>query len=258
MFSNQKTRCRRQFNRFKRWKQIKNRLAFFFDKFDISSNNSTTEIEQKLLGDVANVFANADSQCRTYEIENETAEFFLEIISPPVNLVIFGAGYDAISVAEFAKNFVCLWKPSRRFCHARKVSKGRQNFNFKTRRFARKIRRWRKFGSRYDDTQLRARPRNSQIFTVPTACLHRRTRSETANRKFVAGIADKSRNFQPNSNKQTLCSSWFGHRRGKSTNDCAFDNCRNSECFIKSWRRIFACPAKFYLRLEAETEQISD
>lgn len=77
---------------------------FFFDQSDISSNNPASEIEQKLLADAANVFANGNSQCRTYEIENERAEFFLEIISPPVNLVIFGAGYDAIPVAEFAKS----------------------------------------------------------------------------------------------------------------------------------------------------------
>ncbi|MBA2605349.1 MAG: XdhC family protein [Acidobacteriota bacterium] len=85
-------------------RKLKTGLRFFFDESDIASNNPATEIEQKLFGDVKDVFASGNSQCRTYEIENERAEFFLEIISPLVSLVIFGAGYDAIPVAEFAKN----------------------------------------------------------------------------------------------------------------------------------------------------------
>jgi xanthine dehydrogenase accessory factor len=77
---------------------------FFFEKADSSSNNYATEIERKLLTDAENVFASGNSQCKSYEIDGEDVEFFLEIISLPVKLTIFGAGYDAIPLAKFAKN----------------------------------------------------------------------------------------------------------------------------------------------------------
>lgn len=77
---------------------------FFFNEADDSLNNRAAEIERRLFADIENVFVDGKSLCKIYEIENETVEFFLEIISPPTNLVIFGAGYDAIPVANFAKN----------------------------------------------------------------------------------------------------------------------------------------------------------
>lgn len=84
--------------------ELKIGSRFFFDRFGLAANNFAGELEKKLISDAENVFANDNSQCRNYEIENETAEFFLEIINPPVNLILFGAGYDAIPVAEFAKD----------------------------------------------------------------------------------------------------------------------------------------------------------
>jgi xanthine/CO dehydrogenase XdhC/CoxF family maturation factor len=43
---------------------------------------------------------NGNAGLRVYEIENEKFEFFLEIIEPPVALLIFGAGADAVPLAE--------------------------------------------------------------------------------------------------------------------------------------------------------------
>lgn len=77
---------------------------FFFKESDISSENFATELEGKLFAGAREVFAGGRSQCRTFETENREAEFFLEIINPPLNLIIFGAGYDAIPVAGFAKD----------------------------------------------------------------------------------------------------------------------------------------------------------
>lgn len=83
--------------------KFKTGSRLFFNELDVLSDNHAAEIERKLFTDVENVFANGKSLCKIYEIENETVEFFLEIISPPMNLVIFGAGYDAIPVVGFAK-----------------------------------------------------------------------------------------------------------------------------------------------------------
>jgi xanthine dehydrogenase accessory factor len=77
---------------------------FFFREDDFEAESFENELEQKLFEDASQVLISGRSQCKTYEIENETAEFFLEIIKPPVNLVIFGAGYDAVPVADFAKD----------------------------------------------------------------------------------------------------------------------------------------------------------
>lgn len=40
----------------------------------------------------------------TYEMEEGEFEFFFELVAPPVNLIVFGAGADAVPVAETAKN----------------------------------------------------------------------------------------------------------------------------------------------------------
>ncbi len=85
-------------------KKLKIGSRFFFNEINLSDENPATEIERKLISDAKEVFAGGNSHCRIYEIENEQAEFFLEIINPLTNLVVFGAGYDAIPVAEFAKN----------------------------------------------------------------------------------------------------------------------------------------------------------
>ena len=77
---------------------------FFFDDSGGAVSDLDDEIERRLSADAENVLASGVSQCRIYEIGDERAEFFLEIINPPVNLFLFGAGYDAIPVAGFAKD----------------------------------------------------------------------------------------------------------------------------------------------------------
>ncbi|MGI9036711.1 MAG: XdhC family protein [Pyrinomonadaceae bacterium] len=44
------------------------------------------------------------SRVQSYETETGTREFFIEKINPPLALLLFGAGYDALPVADFAKN----------------------------------------------------------------------------------------------------------------------------------------------------------
>ncbi len=47
-----------------------------------------------------------NQSAKTFEFSNEQGEFefFFENINPPLNLMIFGAGYDALPLADFAKN----------------------------------------------------------------------------------------------------------------------------------------------------------
>ena len=52
---------------------------------------------QKIFG------ATENSTIKIYETEEETAEFFIEKINPPINLWLFGAGYDALALIKFAK-----------------------------------------------------------------------------------------------------------------------------------------------------------
>jgi len=44
------------------------------------------------------------STIEIYETENGAAEFFIEAINPPLNLLLFGAGFDALPVVRFAKD----------------------------------------------------------------------------------------------------------------------------------------------------------
>ncbi len=53
---------------------------------------------------------NKSSKTCSFENERGKFEFFFENINPPLNLMIFGAGYDAIPLADFAKNLG--WKTS--------------------------------------------------------------------------------------------------------------------------------------------------
>lgn len=46
---------------------------------------------------------NNQSCIKTYYLSTGSAEVFIEIIQPPISLIIFGAGYDAVPVAHFAK-----------------------------------------------------------------------------------------------------------------------------------------------------------
>ncbi len=80
---------------------------FFFDRRNGFENQPEPEPFKSLaqLGDdCRNLFAaRENSWVKSYEAQQETAEFFIEKLSPPLNLLIFGAGYDALSLVDFAK-----------------------------------------------------------------------------------------------------------------------------------------------------------
>ncbi|MCA1625749.1 MAG: XdhC family protein [Acidobacteria bacterium] len=60
----------------------------------------TPEIQEKILPDCLAALRRKQSK----HLTTEFGEFFLEFIAPPTSLLIFGAGFDAIPLAEIAKN----------------------------------------------------------------------------------------------------------------------------------------------------------
>ncbi|HEX8368167.1 MAG TPA: XdhC/CoxI family protein [Pyrinomonadaceae bacterium] len=74
----------------------------FLVRAETDASDETNPIIQNVLSDAAEALANNRKFSKIYEAGAETAEFFIEPIFPPVNLLLFGAGYDAISLAGFA------------------------------------------------------------------------------------------------------------------------------------------------------------
>jgi xanthine/CO dehydrogenase XdhC/CoxF family maturation factor len=57
----------------------------------------------QLKADAHQALSQRRSQVRQYQTQNATAEALIEVLLPPIHLVIFGAGYDAVPLVEFAK-----------------------------------------------------------------------------------------------------------------------------------------------------------
>ncbi len=75
-----------------------------FDQFDFVWLPNSFENVELLKTDCLNVFNGASkSLVKTYETDKGAAEFFIERIEPPLNLLLFGAGFDALPVVRFAK-----------------------------------------------------------------------------------------------------------------------------------------------------------
>jgi xanthine/CO dehydrogenase XdhC/CoxF family maturation factor len=69
----------------------------------IFSNIEDADLSADILEDVREVLDKNSSQVKLYPLRGGKAEVFLEAIHPPVSLVIFGAGDDAIPVVRLAK-----------------------------------------------------------------------------------------------------------------------------------------------------------
>ena len=68
----------------------------------IVSNINNLELKEAVKKDLRSVLQQK-SRSQIYELTEGTAEVFLEVIVPPINLVIFGAGFDTLPVVDFAK-----------------------------------------------------------------------------------------------------------------------------------------------------------
>ena len=68
----------------------------------IVSNINNSELEVAVKKDLQSVLQQK-SRSQAYELREKTAEVFLEVIIPPIDLVIFGAGFDTLPVVDLAK-----------------------------------------------------------------------------------------------------------------------------------------------------------
>ena len=67
---------------------------------NIVSNINNSELEAIVVGDLQSL---QKSRSQAYTLAEGIAEVFLEVIVPPIDLIVFGAGFDALPVAKFAK-----------------------------------------------------------------------------------------------------------------------------------------------------------
>lgn len=69
----------------------------------VKSDITDAEFKLRILDDAKVAAQNIESSVKVYQLPTGSAEVFIEVIQPPVPLVIFGAGHDAIPVVRFAK-----------------------------------------------------------------------------------------------------------------------------------------------------------
>ena len=79
---------------------------FYSDVEQFNFQNLPVILENfdELQVDIKNFFErDSKSEIRDYKIGEKTFEMFFEAINPPLNLLLFGAGYDAVPLINFAK-----------------------------------------------------------------------------------------------------------------------------------------------------------
>jgi xanthine/CO dehydrogenase XdhC/CoxF family maturation factor len=93
---------------------------YFFGNKDFTENNLfESEFAGELKLAAREVLESKRSRCEIFQTTNGEVEFFVELITPPVSLFVFGAGFDARPVADFANDLG--WRVSvidRRFAFA--------------------------------------------------------------------------------------------------------------------------------------------
>ncbi|MBO3461496.1 XdhC family protein [Aetokthonos hydrillicola Thurmond2011] len=70
---------------------------------DIISNIKDKNLTQSLIADAQQAFIHQKSKAKNYQLPFGSVEVFIEVIQLPTPLVLFGAGYDAVPVAQFAQ-----------------------------------------------------------------------------------------------------------------------------------------------------------
>ncbi len=83
-------------------KSIGKRL--FYDAIGTPLNSEyNDDYRAELLTDVLTVLNSNKSFTQIYQISHGEIEFFIEVLNPPLNLLLFGAGHDALPLVKFAK-----------------------------------------------------------------------------------------------------------------------------------------------------------
>ncbi|MEH2132011.1 MAG: XdhC family protein [Nostoc sp.] len=78
---------------------------------------------QSLIADSQAAFTNQKSRVSNYQLPLGNVEVFIEVIQPPIHAVIFGAGYDAVPVAQFAQALG--WQVTVVDCRANEATRAR-------------------------------------------------------------------------------------------------------------------------------------
>jgi xanthine/CO dehydrogenase XdhC/CoxF family maturation factor len=74
------------------------------EQFNFQNVSNQTKSFSELQSDIQSFFEqNSDSEVREYKIGDKSFEMFFENINPPLNLLLFGVGYDALPLINFAK-----------------------------------------------------------------------------------------------------------------------------------------------------------
>ena len=74
------------------------------NKSETIKYNGYADFIQPIVDDLYQLLENRKSGIRTYEFNGEEFDVFMEIIQPPIQLMIFGGGFDARSLNKLAKN----------------------------------------------------------------------------------------------------------------------------------------------------------
>lgn len=101
---------------------IGSRLCFNEDE-EILCDISNGELAAMIERDARAAMREEMSGNRVYETESGTTEVFIETIMPPVSLIIFGAGHDALSIVEMARGLG--WHTEIVDLHARPITRER-------------------------------------------------------------------------------------------------------------------------------------
>ncbi|RUT07344.1 putative xanthine dehydrogenase subunit A [Dulcicalothrix desertica PCC 7102] len=76
---------------------------FVYDNGSTNTDIQDINLTKSLITDAQTSLINQKCKVNKYQLGEGSVEVFIEVIQPPTHLVIFGAGRDAVPVAEYAK-----------------------------------------------------------------------------------------------------------------------------------------------------------
>ncbi|OUL34863.1 xanthine dehydrogenase [Nostoc sp. T09] len=89
----------------------------------ITTNISEYSLKSALIQDAQVALQNQNSAINKYQLSLGSVDVFIEVIQPPVHLIIFGAGQDALPTVQFAKALG--WQVTIVDCRANEATKER-------------------------------------------------------------------------------------------------------------------------------------
>ncbi|HEX8545911.1 MAG TPA: XdhC/CoxI family protein [Cytophagaceae bacterium] len=70
----------------------------------IHKGSDCTVLTERVKKDLFDLFETKKSRATTYIVDGEVVNVFVELIQPPINLILFGGGFDARPISVLAKN----------------------------------------------------------------------------------------------------------------------------------------------------------